>query len=132
LIQAVCAALGQAGVDPRAVAGVSAHGTGTVYNDLMELAAFRTVFGARRVPVYGIQGALGHTLGAAGAIEALVALRALDAGTTPGTIGLTDPDPAAVGLVDAAPVALRGHRILLTNSGFGGVNGALVLGGRPQ
>lgn len=132
LLQAIRAALAGAGVGPRAVAGVSAHGTGTVYNDLMELNAFRSVFGARRVPVYGIKGALGHTLGAAGAIEALVALRAIAAGTAPGTVGLRDPDPAAGGLVDSGPVPLCGRRVLLTNSGFGGVNGALVLGGRAR
>ena len=132
LVQAIGAALARAGCEPRDVAGVSAHGTGTIYNDLMELNAFRAVFGERQVPVYGIKGALGHTLGAAGAVETLVALRAIAAGVVPGTVGLKDPDPAAAGRVSPDPVPLDGHRILLTNSGFGGVNGALVLGGKPR
>ena len=132
LIQAIGAALARAGIGPDDVGGVSAHGTGTIYNDLMELNAFRAVFGEQRPPVYGVKGALGHTLGAAGAIETVVALRALAAGVAPGTVGFKDPDPAAGGMVHPEATPLRGQRILLTNSGFGGVNGALVLGGRPQ
>jgi 3-oxoacyl-[acyl-carrier-protein] synthase II len=132
LIQAIRAALAQAGVEPGDVGGVSAHGTGTIYNDLMELNAFRAVFGERDVPVYGVKGALGHTLGAAGAIETVIALRALAAGVVPGTVGFKDPDPAAAGMVHQEPVPLRASRVLLTNSGFGGVNAALVLGGRPR
>jgi len=132
LIQAIRAALACAGIGPEEIGAVSAHGTGTIYNDLMELNAFRTVFGASPPPVYGVKGALGHTLGAAGVIEATIALRALAEGTTPGTVGFTDPDPAAAGLVQPGPSPLRVRRVLLTNSGFGGVNAALVLGGRPQ
>lgn len=132
LIQAIKAALERAGVEPGDVGGVSAHGTGTIYNDLMELNAFRAVLGERPVPVYGVKGALGHTLGAAGAIEAVVALRALADGAVPGTVGCQDPDPAAAGNVHREATPLCGRRVLLTNSGFGGVNGALVLGGRPH
>jgi len=132
LIQAIRAALARAGIGPEQIGGVSAHGTGTIYNDLMELNAFRAVFGENPPPVYGVKGALGHTLGAAGVIEATIALRALAEGTTPGTVGFSDPDPAAVGLVQSGPSPLRAQRVLLTNSGFGGVNAALVLGGKPQ
>jgi 3-oxoacyl-[acyl-carrier-protein] synthase II len=130
LIQAIRAALAHAGSEPGDVGAVSAHGTGTIYNDLMELNAFRSIFGERNVPVYGVKGALGHTLGAAGAIETVIALRALAEGVVPGTVGFKDPDPAAVRMVHPGPVPLRGRRIVLTNSGFGGVNAALVLGGR--
>jgi 3-oxoacyl-[acyl-carrier-protein] synthase II len=132
LIQAIRAALTHAGIEPGDVGGVSAHGTGTIYNDLMELNAFRTVFGERDVPVYGVKGALGHTLGAAGAIETTLALRALAEGFVPGTIGCTDPDPAAAGMVSANSSPLLGPCILLTNSGFGGVNAALLLRGKPS
>ena len=132
LIQAIRGALAHAGIEPGGVGAVSAHGTGTIYNDLMELNAFRAIFGERHVPVYGVKGALGHTLGAAGAIEVVIALRALAEGVVPGTVGFKDPDPAAVGMVHSEPTPLRGHRLLLTNSGFGGVNAALVLGGRPH
>lgn len=132
LIQAIRAALACAGIEPGNVGAVSAHGTGTIYNDLMELNAFRAIFGERNVPVYGVKGALGHTLGAAGAIESVIALRALAEGAVPGTVGFKDPDPAAVGMVHSGPTPLRGRHLLLTNSGFGGVNAALVFGGRPE
>lgn len=132
LIQAIRTALAHAGIEPGDVGGVSAHGTGTLYNDLMELNAFRAIFGERRVPVYGVKGALGHTLGAAGAIEATIALRALAEEVVPGTVGCTVPDAAGAGLVRLGPAPLCGSRMLLTNSGFGGVNAALVLGGRPR
>ena len=132
LLQAIGTALARAGVGPDDIGGVSAHGTGTIYNDLMELNAFGAIFGKRHVPVYGVKGALGHTLGAAGAIETLIALRALAEDFVPGTIGFRNPDPAAVGIVHPEPVRLRGRHLLLTNSGFGGVNGVLVLGGSPQ
>jgi len=132
LIQAIRAALACAGIEPDDVGAVSAHGTGTIYNDLMELNAFRAIFGERNVPVYGVKGALGHTLGAAGAIETVIALRALAEEMVPGTVGFKDPDPVAVGMVHTGPTPLRGRTLLLTNSGFGGVNAALVLGGRPH
>jgi 3-oxoacyl-[acyl-carrier-protein] synthase II len=132
LIQAIRAALARAGCGPQDIGGVSAHGTGTIYNDLMELNAFRAIFGERPVPVYGVKGAIGHTLGAAGVIEATIALRALAAGLVPGTVGCSAPDPAGAGMVCLEPTPLRGSRLLLTNSGFGGVNAALVLGGRPN
>jgi 3-oxoacyl-[acyl-carrier-protein] synthase II len=132
LIQAIGAALACAGIEPGDVGAVSAHGTGTIYNDLMELNAFRAIFGEKHVPVYGVKGALGHTLGAAGAIETVIALRALAEGLVPGTVGFKDPDPAAVGMVHAEPAPLRRRTLLLTNSGFGGVNAALVLGVRPH
>ena len=132
LIQAIRGALARAGSGPEEIGAVSAHGTGTIYNDLMELNAFRAVFGGRDVPVYGVKGALGHTLGAAGAIEATIALRALAEGVVPGTIGCADPDPAGAGMVRLERAPLQGRRLLLTNSGFGGVNAALVLGGSPE
>jgi 3-oxoacyl-[acyl-carrier-protein] synthase II len=62
----------------------------------------------------------------------VIALRALAEGVVPGTVGFKNPDPAAAGLVHTEPAPLRANRLLLTNSGFGGVNAALVLGGRPQ
>ncbi len=127
LIRAISSALGRAELAPRQVAAVSAHGTGTVYNDLMELTALRGVFGNRIPPVYGIKGVVGHTLGAAGGIEACVALRAMAAGIVPATVGLRQPAPEAKGLVDTRPRPLPDGPLLLTNSGFGGINAALVL-----
>ena len=76
LVQAIRQALQRAGIGEEEVAAISAHGTGTVYNDLMELTAFREVFGARKPPIYSAKGALGHTMGAAGGIELTLGLKA--------------------------------------------------------
>ncbi|NQU45176.1 beta-ketoacyl-[acyl-carrier-protein] synthase family protein, partial [bacterium] len=77
LIAAFQSAIDQAGVDAGDVEAFCAHGTGTVYNDAMELTAVETLFARRPFPLFSIKGAIGHTLGAAGAIEVGVCLRAL-------------------------------------------------------
>ena len=105
---------------------MSAHGTGTVYNDLMELTAFSEVFG-RRLPIHSVKGALGHTLGAAGGIETALALQSLAAGWLPPTCGCSEPEAAAEGQVSSRAVPLPGETLLTTNSGFGGINAALLL-----
>lgn len=133
LIRAARQALASAGIGPEDVAAVSAHGTGTVYNDAMELTAFRAVFGNRKVPMHSIKGAIGHTLGAAGGIEAAVALRALEAQKIPPTVGLQVADSEAEGWVSAESLPFSGRYLLTSNSGFAGINAALVLerGERP-
>jgi 3-oxoacyl-[acyl-carrier-protein] synthase II len=127
LILAVNKALKRAGFDAARIDAVSAHGTGTIYNDAMELTAFRQLFGARRPPLYSIKGAIGHTLGSAGAIEVAAGLHALANRIAPPTIGLEDPDDGAAGWVRSGPVRFEGDYLLTTNSGFGGVNAALIL-----
>jgi 3-oxoacyl-[acyl-carrier-protein] synthase II len=127
LAAATAASLAMAGVAPAAVGGVCAHGTGTRYNDDMEAKAFARVFAPSAPgPVFSIKGHIGHTLGAAGVIEAAVALEASREGRVPPTTGCREPDPAGtpVTLGAAAPA---GSVMLSTNSGFGGVNTALVL-----
>jgi 3-oxoacyl-[acyl-carrier-protein] synthase II len=128
LILAVRQALATAGLTPGEVDGISAHGTGTVYNDLMELTAFGTLFGAGCPPLHSVKGALGHTLGAAGGIEVALGVRSLAAGLLPPTVGLGEPEPAAGGLVSSIAQSFAGRVLLSTNSGFGGINGALLLG----
>ncbi len=128
LILAVRQALETAGLTAGEVDGISAHGTGTVYNDLMELTAFRTLFGEGCPPLHSVKGALGHTLGAACGIEAALGIRSLATGLLPPTVGLGEPEPAAEGLVSAAARPFAGRVLLSTNSGFGGINGALLLG----
>ncbi|HAD04620.1 MAG TPA: beta-ketoacyl synthase [Desulfuromonas sp.] len=128
LIQAVRQALGRAAVPPAAVVGISAHGTGTVYNDLMELTAFAAVFGERKLPLHSVKGAIGHTLGAAGGIEAALVTRMLAQGVMPPTVGCDEPEAGADGQVSATATSLPGGLLLSTNSGFGGINAALVLG----
>ena len=128
LLAAIRAALGRAGLSTGAVAAISAHGTGTLYNDAMEMTAFDQLFGPRQLPVNSIKGAIGHTLGAAGGIEAAIACRALAQKRLPPTVGCRCPDPAAAGRILASVQDLDGEVLLSTNSGFGGINAALLLG----
>lgn len=128
LTQAIKKALGMSGIQGNTVSAMCAHGTGTPYNDSMELKAFHRVFGDRALPVFSVKGAIGHTMGAAGAIEAAICLRAIDAGIVPPTVGFTDPDKGAKGLVCNRPVIKELDYMLSTNSGFGGVNAAIILG----
>jgi 3-oxoacyl-[acyl-carrier-protein] synthase II len=124
-------ALGRAGVAPEDIDYINAHGTGTPLNDGIEALAIRRVFGsaADRLAVSSTKAALGHTLGAAGAIEGLATVLALRDGFLPPTVNLDDPDPAwGLDFVPrrSRPAALR---IALSNSyGFGGNNTAVVLG----
>jgi 3-oxoacyl-[acyl-carrier-protein] synthase II len=127
LVQAVRQALKRADLEPERIAAISAHGTATPYNDQMELTAFRTVFGGRDLPMHSIKGAIGHTLGAAGGIEVALAANCLDAGLLPGTVGLLEPEESGLGLVSASAQPILGDYLLSTNSGFGGVNAALIL-----
>lgn len=127
LTQAIRKALVRANLQPEDIAVISAHGTGTVYNDLMELKAFFRIFGDRRFPVYSVKGAIGHTLGAAGGIEIALGLQSLAAQTAPPTVGFSKPEKGAEGRVSSVPADLGGDYLLTTNSGFGGINAALVL-----
>ena len=128
LRQAIRQALTMAQRKPCDIAAISAHGTGTVYNDLMELKAFNQVFGDRKIPIYSIKGAIGHTLGAAGGIEVAVGLQSLCEQTTPPTVGFSNPEKGAEGRVKSEPMNIFGDCLLTTNSGFGGINAALILG----
>ncbi|MBI4879575.1 MAG: beta-ketoacyl-[acyl-carrier-protein] synthase family protein [Planctomycetes bacterium] len=127
LARAMRAALLRAGVLPDVVEAFCAHGTGTPYNDSMELSALEDVFGARRFPVFSIKGALGHALGATGALEAALSAWALRRGLAPPTAGLLTPETRAAGRAAAAPQRFAGRNLLTVNSGFGGVNAALLL-----
>ena len=128
--RAMVAALHDAQLQPAAVDFVSAHGTATAFNDLMEARALAVVLGAgsAATPVNSIKGTLGHTLGAAGAIEAVMAVRALEAQLIPPTAGHRERDPEiALDIVSGAARPARLATVLSTSSGFGGVNAALVL-----
>jgi len=128
LAEAVLAALRMAGLGAGEITGISAHGTGTLYNDLMEVKTFRNVFGQSDVPVYSVKGGLGHSLGAAGGIETALGLTALAGQTLPPTVGLVHPMTEAEGMVRPGPLSISGDYLLTTSSGFSGINAALVLG----
>jgi 3-oxoacyl-(acyl-carrier-protein) synthase len=127
--RAMQAALAAAGRTPADIGVVSAHGTGTVYNDAMEAAAIGAVFGPRAVPVNSIKGAIGHTLGAAGALEVVMCVDVLRTGVIPPTAGLREIDPACARLDLVHGTARTGaiRAALSTSSGFAGANAALVL-----
>ncbi|MGH2475948.1 MAG: beta-ketoacyl-ACP synthase II [Candidatus Limnocylindrales bacterium] len=129
-VRAAQRALVKAGLTPADVDHVNAHATSTPEGDKSELQAIRTIFGdaAGRIPITANKSMIGHTLGAAGAIEAIATVRSIRESCIPPTINLTDPDPAAEGLTIVTGEAARHDiRVALSNSfGFGGQNTALV------
>jgi 3-oxoacyl-[acyl-carrier-protein] synthase II len=127
LMRAIRQALKRANLTEQEITTINAHGTGTVYNDLMELTAFRQVFGERKVPVCSVKGAIGHTMGAAGGIEVALGLKTLSTQIVPPTVGFSDPEDGAKGLVSSKPVQISGDYLLTTNSGFGGINAAIIM-----
>jgi 3-oxoacyl-[acyl-carrier-protein] synthase II len=129
LILACRQALEKAGIEGRQLAAINAHGTGTVYNDAMELTAFNSLFGDRLPPLHGVKGSLGHCLGAAGAVEIAIGCRALHDRKIPGTVGCELPEEAGRGRLSAMPQEISGDYLLCSNSGFGGINAAVVLQG---
>lgn len=128
--RAMRAALADAHAEPADIDFISAHGTGTVYNDAMEVAAITAVFAAhaKRIPVNSIKGAIGHTLGAAGAFEAIMAAKILTEGVIPATINCEQLDPACpLDIVIGAPRRRAVETVLSTSSAFAGNNAAIVL-----
>ena len=127
LMRAIRQALKRANLTEQEITTINAHGTGTVYNDLMELTAFRQIFGERKVPICSVKGAIGHTMAAAGGIEVALGLKTLSTQIVPPTVGFSDPEDGAKGFVSSKPVQISGDYLLTTNSGFGGINAAIVL-----
>ncbi len=129
LIRAITLALKQAGLKGRDLCAVCAHGTGTIANDAMELKAFAHCFsdpGDSGPRVYSVKGAMGHTLGAAGGIEVALGLKTLEQQMAPPTVGFSQPAQGAE-RVSAQAVPIQGDYLLTSNSGFGGINAAIVL-----
>jgi 3-oxoacyl-[acyl-carrier-protein] synthase II len=129
-VRAARRALDKAALAPAEIDHLNAHATSTPEGDRAELQAIRTLFDAHapRVAVTANKSMLGHTLGAAGAIEAIATIMAIRTGRVPPTINLADPDPSGTGL-DLTPnvAATRPIRAAVSNSfGFGGQNTALV------
>ena len=126
---AMQAAISDAGVSTGDIDYVNAHGTGTAFNDAMESRAIRATLGAAADPiVVSTKGYVGHTLGAAGAIEAVFVLESLRNGWIPASIGAEPLDPE-IGLNVATRTTETDVRLALSNSfAFGGSNVSLVFG----
>jgi 3-oxoacyl-[acyl-carrier-protein] synthase II len=127
--RAMKAALGDAALAPEQIGYVNAHGTATVHNDAAESKAIHRVFGAhaRRLCISSIKSMVGHTLGAAGAIEAVASCLTISTGLAPPTVNLVNPDPAFE--LDFIPGSTRRLDLeaLISNSfAFGGNNTSLV------
>jgi 3-oxoacyl-[acyl-carrier-protein] synthase II len=133
LIQALRQTMAMACLEVDEVHYLNAHGTGTIYNDAMEAKAIHQVFGESPPPVSSMKGYFGHTLGAAGIIEAALTVVALRCKTVPASLGLEHPGADIL----IQPVATHLHRTPLTHaltikSGFGGINVALSLSALPS
>jgi 3-oxoacyl-[acyl-carrier-protein] synthase II len=135
IIAAIKDALDDAGLEPDAIDYVNAHGTGTPENDKMEAMGCMAVLGERMksVPISSNKSMVGHTLTAAGAVEAVVSLMTIANGRIPPTINYSVADPAIP--LDVVPNEGRDMnvRTVLSNSfGFGGQNTCLVLAAEPR
>jgi 3-oxoacyl-[acyl-carrier-protein] synthase II len=123
-------AMADAGVEPREVGYISAHGTGTAVNDRVETAAVKQAFGdaAAHVPMSSIKSMLGHTMGAASAIEAAACVLAVHDGALPPTINYETPDPQCD--LDYVPNQARRQPVdvAMNNAyAFGGNNASLIV-----
>ncbi len=135
IIGAIAHALEDAGIAPDAIDYINAHGTGTPENDKMEYLSLHAVFGdaIHQVPISSNKSMIGHTLLAAGGVEAAFSLMTIATGIMPPTINYDEPDPAIP--LDVVPnEARQGEvRMVLSNSfGFGGQNVCLVLSAEPE
>ena len=127
--KAVMLALEGANVSPDEIDYINAHGTATLLNDRTETAVIKKVFGdrAKHIPISASKSMIGHLIGAAGSIEAMITILAMKHGVLPPTINLTHPDPACD--LDYVPNQARQAKIqnAISNSfGFGGHNSVLV------
>lgn len=134
IIGCVRKALDDAGMGVERIDYINAHGTGTPENDKMEYLGISTVFGERatQVPVSSNKSMVGHTLSAAGAVEAVFSLLTLEHQRIPPTINYDIPDPAIP--FDVVPNTARDAKVtaVMSNSfGFGGQNAVLILTGEP-
>ncbi len=128
--RAMALALQDAGISPNEVDYINAHGTGTPLNDPIETQAIRRVFGehADRLAVSSTKSMMGHLMGAAGAVEAIVCVRSLETGWVHATVNYETPDPACdLDYVPNQSLRLKPQVALSNSFGFGGHNGCILL-----
>lgn len=133
IIAAIRAALEDAGVEPDTIDTINAHGTSTPENDKMEAMGCSAVFGERiaSLPISSNKSMIGHTLTAAGAIEAVISVLTIQNGRIPPTINHRIPDPSLKLDVVAEARDVPVRRVLSNSFGFGGQNTCLVIGDEP-
>ena len=126
---AMSLAIDEAGIKPEQIDYINAHGTGTPYNDLFETRAIKKVFGDNtKVPISSTKSMVGHLLGGAGAVEAIVCAKAINDSFVPATLGLQVADEELD--LDYVPNEGRAKELsyVMSNSlGFGGHNGSIIL-----
>jgi 3-oxoacyl-[acyl-carrier-protein] synthase II len=128
-VECMSAALRDAGLQPADIAHVNAHGTSTPYNDRAEAAALQTVFGPDGPPVTSTKGAIGHLIGAAGAVELIATVLANRHGLVPPTANHEETDPdMKIDVVHGRPRPVTPGPALSNSFGFGGHNACLVVG----
>jgi 3-oxoacyl-[acyl-carrier-protein] synthase II len=129
-IRAMRIAMKKAGWSPEQVDLFNAHGTSTPLNDKTESLAIRKVFGsyADKLPVHSTKSMIGHCLGAAGAVETIAAIMAIEKGIIHPTINYEFPDPeCSLNIIANSAVEGEVNRVLINNAGFGGHNGVLAV-----
>jgi 3-oxoacyl-[acyl-carrier-protein] synthase II len=130
-VRAMTATLRDADAAPSDVGYLNAHGTGTPFNDAIETAAIKAVFNGTQTPppVSSTKSAIGHLLGAAGAVEAIVLVEAVRRGVMPPTLNYAEPDPDCdLDYVPDGPREAPGLELAMSNSfGFGGQNACLAV-----
>lgn len=127
VIKAIAGSLNMAGLEPKDVDYINAHGTSTKLNDKAEATAIRHVFGDYKVPVSSIKSMIGHLIGAAGSVEAVVCSLAIEKQMIPPNINYDTPDPELdLNIItEPTPASLN---VLMNNSfGFGGHNAVMTL-----
>jgi len=128
VVREVRQALEEAELAPSDIGMIVTHGNGTQQSDVSEAAAIRTVFGSDVPPVTAFKWAIGHLIAAAGMIETVLALKALERGVVPGIATLGDVDPACAGIGASASASTpRSPVALIICRGFAGTNAALIV-----
>ncbi|WP_149586717.1 beta-ketoacyl-[acyl-carrier-protein] synthase family protein [Tabrizicola flagellatus] len=126
-VRAMRAALADAGLEPRDIGYINAHGTGTLANDRAESAAILEVFGRQAPPVSSTKAMHGHAIGATGALEAIACVQALIEDRLPPTLGFLGPDPECpLDIIAGRARQVRVQAILSNAFAFGGLNAVLA------
>ncbi len=123
-------AVKSAGLNPEDVDYINAHGTSTPINDPLETMAIKKAFGdyARKLPISSTKSAIGHLLGATGAVEAIATIKAIENQVAPPTLNLDNPDPECdLDYIPYEPRPMKIHHAISNSLGFGGTNATLAI-----